>query len=374
MRYLVFTNTPAHVHLYRNAVRELLDRGHEVLVLARDYGCTLDLLEWYDLPHEVYGTCDTTKYSLFKRLPGHYARIVRHARAFDPDLIFGMGGYAAHAGAITRTRTILLLDSEPTTVDHLVSRPFADALLTPAAFRKDLGSEHYVFDGFKESAYLHTDAFSPDPTVRDRLGVGDDDYAIVRFNAFGSHHDVGEGGFSPEQRRLLVTNLAESATVFVSDEGGDLNFEEVPAQPYDLHPALMHDALAEASLVVTDTQTLATEAALLGTPTIRSNSFVGESDMGNFVELGEAGLIENLREFDEVRATALAFLHSADVTETWQRRRDEYLADVVNLTDVIVDVATNPTAIGDVDLLSRRSSDEEREPTDSATDTVGVQP
>jgi predicted glycosyltransferase len=374
MRYLVFTNTPAHVHLYRNAVRELLNRGHDIIVLARDYAYTLQLLEWYEYPYKVYGVCDTTPYSLFKRLRSHYARIVRHARAFDPDLIFGMGSYATHASTITRTRTVLLLDSEPTTVDHLVSRPFADALLTPATFRKDLEADHYVFGGFNETAYLHPETFSPDPSVRDRLGVGDDDYIIVQFNAFGSHHDVGEGGFSPEQCRLLVTNLAESATVFVSDKGGNIDFDEVLARPYDLHPALMHDALAEASLVVTDTQTLATEAALLGTPTVRSNSFVGKSDMSNFVELGEADLIENLQEFDEVRATALALLKSDDGAETLRHLREEYLAGLVNLTRVTVDVATNPTDLESVDSLARRASDEAEETTDTATKTVSVKP
>ena len=38
-------------------------------------------------------------------------------------------------------------------------------------------------------------------------------------------------------------------------------------------------------MVVADTQTIVTEAAVLGTPAIRYNSFAGENDMGNFVEL-----------------------------------------------------------------------------------------
>ena len=41
MRYLFFNNTPAHVHLYKHAVAELERQGHDVLVLGRDYGCTL---------------------------------------------------------------------------------------------------------------------------------------------------------------------------------------------------------------------------------------------------------------------------------------------------------------------------------------------
>jgi predicted glycosyltransferase len=354
MRYLFFTNTPAHVHLYKHVIRDLRDRGHAVEVLARDYGCTTELLEWYDLSHTVYGRCGTTKSSLFARLPGHYVRIFRRALAFDPDLIFGMGSYSAHAGAVTRTRTILVLDSEPTGLDHRLSRPFADAILTPSAFRKDLGANHYTFEGFKECAYLHPEVFSPRPDVRERLGVGDDPYALVRFNAFGSHHDVGKGGFTPERRRELVERLAESATVFVSDEGGDVDLSSLPARRFDLHPALLHDALAGADLLVADSQTMVTEAALLGTPAIRSNAFVGEDDMGNFVELEEAGLIYNLADFEAVLSRAAELLETGGVKATWRARRNSYMEDKVNLTELLVEIATGSRGLDRVDGLATR--------------------
>lgn len=357
MRYLLFTNTPAHVHLYRNVVRRLDERGHEVRVLARDYGCTVDLLEYFGLPYRVYGRCDTTQSSLFRQLPRHYLGILREARRFDPDLLFGMGAYSAHAGAVTRTPTVLVLDSEPTTLDHVVSRPFARALLTPAAFRKDLGERHYRFPGFKECAYLHPAVYEPNPVVGDALGTGDEPYAIVRFNAFGSHHDVSEGGFSPDQRQRLIRELSEHLTVFVSDEGDQLDLSSLPARPYDLHPALLHDALAEANLLVADTQTMVTEAALLGTPAIRSNSFVGDDDMGNFVELATRGLVENLADFEDVLSRAVAIASDSSAKTTWRRRRDGYLHELVNLTDVLVDVAENPGDIGSVAGLSRGMPD-----------------
>ena len=341
MHYLIFTNTPAHVHLYRHAARELENRGHDVLILARDYGCTLDLLEYHDLPYEVYGYCGTSKWSLFSRLPAHYARAIHAARRFDPDLIFGMGGYAAHTGALLRTPVVLLIDSETTGLDHTVSTPFARTVLTPDTFRTELCEDHYVFPGLKECAYLHPDVYERDPSIRDRLGLGPaEPFAIVRLNAFGSHHDVGKGGFTPGRRRELIESLAEYATVFVSDEGGDLSFDDLPARPFSLHPAMLHDALAAADLLVADTQTMVTEAALLGTPAVRSNSFVGEDDMGNFLELERDGLIFNEAAFEEAIERACGLLAAEGTDAEWRRRRDAFLADRCNLTDVIVDVAT----------------------------------
>jgi len=358
MDYLFFANTPAHVHLYRHAVRTLQQRGHDVLVLGRDYGCTASLLSYYALPYTIYGSCGTTKWSLFRQLPHHYRAIASEVRAFDPDLIFGMGGYAAHAGALTRTPVVLVLDSETTTLDHTISLPFARAVLTPAAFAADLGAKHYVFSGFKESAYLHPNRFEADSSIRTELGVeSDEPFVVLRLNAFGSHHDVGEGGFGPAKRRSLIESLADDATVFVSDEGGELSLSALPARTFDLHPARLHDVLAEASLLVADTQTMVTEAALLGTPAIRSNSFVGPDDMGNFLELEARDLVYNLRRVEQVEQVATELLQSERVQSVWTQRRDAFVEEMVDLTALLVSVATSDTPLRQLDGVTPRSAE-----------------
>lgn len=342
MRYLFFTNTPAHVHLYKHAVDRLEAAGHEVLVLGRDYGCTEELLAFHDLPYEIYGACDTTKFSLFRELPGHFGRIARATLRYDPDLVFGVGTYAAFAGTLARAPVVLITDSEPVAVDQFVSRALANAILTPYTFQKDLGAKHFQFRGFKETAYLHPDVFESDGSVRDVLGVGPDErFAIVRLNAFGSHHDVNHGGFTDDQRRQLLERLSDSATVFVSDEGGTFDLSAVDAEPFDAHPGHLHDALAESSLLVTDTQTMATEAALLGTPVVRSNTFVGDSDMGNFLELSDRGLIYNTDSFEDALATAEEYVADEAVQRRWQRNCEEYVGELDDLTDIIVEVADN---------------------------------
>lgn len=355
MRYLVFTNTPAHVHLYKNAVARLRERGHEVLVLARDYQCTVELLQYYDLPFRVYGGCESQKLSLVRNLPGQYASIVRRALRYDPDLVFGMGSYAAHAGVVTRTPTVLVLDSENQDLDHAISHPFAEALVTPHVFRKDLGSKHYTFTGYKECAYLHPDVYEPSPSVREELGVGrDEPYSIVRFNAYGSHHDVGEFGFDEDDRRELVSRLSEHGPVIVSSELDDGDGYAGDVHPFDLHPARLHDALAEASLLATDAHTMATEAGLLGTPTVRFSSFVGDDDYGHHRELERQGLVENYRSFDDVLSRSLELAADTDSAERWAERREEYVGGLADLTELIVETALAGGDVDAVDELRRR--------------------
>lgn len=369
MRVGIFTNTPAHVHLYRNAIAELQERGHTIVVFARDDGCALDLLEYFGIDYYQYGSRDTTKRNLFLKLPIHLRNIYRIVRKEDLDLVFGMGIYSAFAGAVSRTPAISVTDSEPMASRHVATSPFVKAFLTPATFTRNLGKKHYTFDGFKETAYLHPDVYTSTGTIRDELGVGDDPFVLVRFNAFNGHHDVGRRGFTPDQKEALIDRLSEHATVFVSDETGTLDFDESAARPYDAHPALMHEALAEAELLIADTQTMITEAALLGTPAIRSNSFVGDDDMGNFKELERAGLVYNFSQFESVVSTAEELLTRGDTKEVWEQKRTEFLSDKCHLTALIVDIVERADATGSVDTAVRESRDliRRREPPLSST-------
>lgn len=358
MRILVFANTPAHVHLYRHTVDRLEAAGHDVLVLTREYACTTDLLEFFGMPYRIYGTHGTESYSKLRfarEIGGQFATIAREARRFDPDVIFGRGPYAAYAGTLTRTPVVLVLDDEPGDFNHTVSRPFADTILSPAVTRRDLGDDHYTFDGFKECAYLHPDVFERDENVREFLGVDPDEpYVIVRFNALDALHDAGLEGFSPHQRRDLIQRLSDHATVFVSDEGGEMELRELPARPYSLHPALIHDAMAEASLLVADTGTMATEAALLGTPAFRYRG-TDDHEYGEFQELERAGLAEQFDEYAAIRERALEILADDGAAARWQRRRQAYVTDLVNLTELLVDVAESRGVIDQLSSSTRQA-------------------
>ncbi|QCS42118.1 DUF354 domain-containing protein [Natrinema versiforme] len=353
MRILVLANTPAHVHLYRHAVDRLERAGHDVLVLTREYACTTDLLDYFDMPYRVYGDHETEGYSRLgfaRELGGQFLTIGTEAVRFDPDVIFGRGPYAAYAGTLSRTPVVLVLDDEPGDFNHTVSRPFADCILSPEVTRRDLGDAHYTFDGFKECAYLHPEVFEADSDVREYLDVEPDEpYVLVRFNALDALHDADLEGFRPEQRRDLIERLSEDATVFVSDEGGEMDLRDLPARSYDLHPALIHDAMAEASLLVADTGTMATEAALLGTPAFRYRG-TDDHEYGEFRELERAGLAEQFDSYDAVCDRSLEILADDEANARWQEQRREYVGDLVNLTDLLVDVATSR---GELERLER---------------------
>ena len=100
----------------------------------------------------------------------------------------------------------------------------------------------------------------------------------------------------------------------------------------------IHSVLAFADLYLGDSQTMATEAALLGTPAIRSNSFVGENDMSNFKMLEHKyGLLRNIASFDEVLKTVEDFASNSR-KEEWLKKKEAYYAAVGDVNREIADL------------------------------------
>ena len=101
----------------------------------------------------------------------------------------------------------------------------------------------------------------------------DDTFYILRFVSFGASHDVGEKGISLEMKRNLIKELQQYGKVFITNEG---NLEpEFDQYRLRIEPHEIQDLMYYATMVIGDSQTMIAESAVLGTPAIRCNTFVG---------------------------------------------------------------------------------------------------
>ncbi len=99
----------------------------------------------------------------------------------------------------------------------------------------------------------------------------------------------------------------------------------------------MHDALAFADLYVGDSQTMTAEAAVLGTPAIRFNDFVGK--LGYLEELEHRyGLTYGIKtsEPGQLFSKIEELLAMPNLRQEWQRRRERMLADKIDVTAFMV--------------------------------------
>lgn len=337
MRILIDIGHPGHVHFYKYAIRRLQDEGHQVLVAARDKDVALCLLDHYGFPYRTVSAIGSGRWGMIKELGQRERALLRLISEFDPDVVTEVGGlFIALIGWLLRKPTVVFTDTEHVEINRYLTYPFASVICTPACFKRDLGQRHVRYAGFQELAYLHPDYFRPDPTVLDELGVSTgESFIVLRFVAWKASHDLGQEGLSRSFKREVVKTLSRYGKVFITSEA------ELPAEfkPHQIHvpPHRIHDVLAFAQLYLGEGATMATEAGLLGTPSIYVSSLVGA--MGNFEELMDRyELVYSTCDPSEALRQAVQLMELKDPKAELGRRRDRLLADKIDVARFVFEL------------------------------------
>ena len=275
--------TPAQINFQKNIMSALRSRGHTVILTIRPNKYTELLLKNLNINHKLIGI---HKKSKIKKIIGAFSNVIHLSRNMKHekyDLSFG-SIYSVYASSFLRIPSIIFEDDEVTKIQQFFYVPLANTIITPYKFRTSFGKKHIRMMGYKELAYLHPKYFKPDREILDYLQISKDEkYIIIRWNTWDAIHDVGKRGFDVDYILKAIKKMENYATVFISTE------RDIPRslQKYKIKIPFdkIHHALYYAQLLLSDTQTMSTEAAILGTPTIRCNSFVGPNDDSNYIEL-----------------------------------------------------------------------------------------
>ena len=268
MRILIDIGHPAHVHLFKNFIREMEQKGHTILITARNKEVTLDLLSKCHFDFIPVGEQKSGKFNLIKEWILRDFQILKIARGFHPDILLGVGNPSvAHAARLLGSRSIVFTDTEHAKFANRITFPFADAICTPSCFNYDAGLKQVCYSGYHELAYLHPNRFTPDPAVLTELGlVEGDPFIIVRFVSWGASHDVGYNGLTLDTKRKAVHEFQKYGRVFITSEKPLP--EEFEKYRISVSPEKMHDLLYYATLLYGESATMASECAVLGTHAI----------------------------------------------------------------------------------------------------------
>lgn len=271
-----------------------------------------------------------------------YRRLTR----IEPDVVAASHGIAAsHVAPLVGARSCIFVDTDADVVlGSRLSSQFAHRICRPQWLRTPDDERCVDYAGLHELSYLAPDRFTPDPALLEAHGVDPfEPYAVVRFGAWKSHHDVGKRGFSPDGKRRLLDELARRGPVYVADESaGDapealLASDEV--EPLPVPPEHFHHLLAGATVCVGEVATTTIEAAVLGTPTVRVSPFAGPDDMGKFVELERRGLVRSFPASAERAGieTVRRLYDDPGAGRRWERRRDAFLEETVDVCSFVVE-------------------------------------
>lgn len=333
MNILIDINHPAHVHYFKNCIKLLRQKGHDIVITSRNRYPALHLLRAYGEDYYDRGKGSSRFFGKLFYIPVANARLLKIALKTKPDLFLSFGTpYPNHIAWLLRKPGINFQDTESAGLMFAITRPFSSLYCTPRCFKKDLGKKHVRFNGYMELTYLHPSYFTPDESVYDDLGLSrGEPYVILRFVNWQASHDIGHQGIHLDMKRKAVQILSRFGRVFISSE------VELPAdlEPYrfTLAPEKMHDALAFASLLYGESATMASECAVLGTPAI----YLDNDGRGYTTEEEEKyGLVYNFTESTEDQEKSLQkaveLLSTPGLREEWQERRNKLLQDTIDVT------------------------------------------
>lgn len=345
LKIVVDINHPAHVHFFKNFIWQMQKKGHQIFITASKKDIAFKLLENYGFNYINLGDYGKSFFHKFISVFAMDYKMLRAVKNFKPDIFLGIGSVrAAHVSKIFNKPCIIFDDSEPAALGQMLYGPFANKIYTPTCFRKDFSSKQVYYNGFHELAYLNPQYFHPDKNVLKQLRVkSNQKIFILRFVTWRAIHDIGQRGLSEKNKIYLCDFLSQYGKVIISSEN-DLPVAIKKRYGFSIPPEKMHDVLYFATMLVTDSQTMATEAALLGTPAIRCNSFVGPNDMGNFIELEKKyDLIYSFSSFEKALAKIEILLKNKKLKKEWQDKSRQIFKDKVDVTALMVKAVENLT-------------------------------
>jgi uncharacterized protein len=343
MRVLIDIGHPAHVHFYKYLISNLLRDGHSLQLTARNKEVSHSLLTAYGIEYINRGDIQKTMLGKAVGIFSVDYKLYTVARQFRPDILMGVHNpYIAHVAKVIGKPAIIFTDTERVGIASWLTFPFADVIWTPSCFQDKINpKKHVTFNGYKELAYLHPRYFQPDPNVLIRAGIGHNEkFIIVRFISWAASHDVNLHGISNEGIDEFIRTLEHFGKVVITSERtlpGNLEKYRLRIKPEDLH-SLLHYA----ALYIGEGGTMATEAAILGTPAVHIESTTGGvasgSFSGNYLELRD---IYNMLYFypDEKSALekSVEILQNPDSKSNWQKKRDRLIADKIDVTGWMTD-------------------------------------
>ena len=312
MNILLQLSHPAHFHLYKNAVKNWQEKGNNVYVFIK----TKDILE---------ELLQNSKISYYNILPVAHRKnklgvlwdmfirdwkILFFCRKHKIDLLTGSTPEVAHVSKLLGLYSVNTGEDDMAVVPAFakVTGPFVQTLLSPIVCDNTPLEKYSVhYPSYHELAYLHPNHFIPNKSIVEGYSIDTTKpYFILRFASLNAHHDDGIKGINTEIAQRLIDILSPHGQIYITSE----RELEPQFEPYRIriNPLDMHHVMAFASLYIGDSQTMAAEAGVLGTPFVRFNDFVGR--------------IGYLRELEDVYQLGYG-IHATRLTEESMIRRND---------------------------------------------------
>ncbi|MEN9334788.1 MAG: hypothetical protein RLY35_1968 [Bacteroidota bacterium] len=328
-RLLFDLGHPGHFHLFKKSIFYFSQHpDYKVFVTTRNVPMILSLLQSANLDYTVIGSKrNGILGKLWSVIETDFSMLFFVLKN-KINLGLHCGIVLSHVSLVTRMRSWIFDDDDDEVEPLMVnfSHPFSEAVFTPDCIRRKTKKAIY-YPGTHELSYLYDDLnFAPGSAEK---------YSIVRLVAFAGHHDTGHLGLNKDQIRSLIDLLERYGRVFITSEkplAGDWEKYRMAIEPHQ-----MHEFMTQALVVVGDSQTMISEAATIGVPAFKCNSFAGILSVPNMLER-EFGLCFSFdpNQFEEMLSSLSTVLSDQNVISTFRMKRNKFLREKVSTSKLMI--------------------------------------
>lgn len=335
MKVLFMISHPAHFHMFRFTINNLNRDGHQTVVVIRPKDVLETLCQHAGMPYlkvknrpKRFGML-----GLGVSLIGKTLDVWKIARKEKPDMLVGSDGVLAFVGKWMGKPSFECYedDAEAIALYAKMFFPLYTGLVGPECC--SAGKWEYKKTGYKsyhELGYLHPNQFVPDKQKVEQYGIDTEKpYILIRFAQLTAHHDVGIHGINTEIAEHMIEMLHPYGRIYITSERPlESQFEQyrIKVDPLD-----MHHVMAFASLYIGDSQTMAAEAGVLGTPFVRFNDFVGRLSYLNELENDyQLGFGHKTNDIEGFYASIQRWLDMPDRKSVCAKRRQKMLAEKID--------------------------------------------
>jgi predicted glycosyltransferase len=329
--------------MFKNLIYKLENSGHAVKITINTKDILEDLIIESGIPYEnilVKRRKKNTKLTALLTLLKKDILLFRKIANKKYDILIGTEFALTHVGFLLRKTVLTFTEDDADVIKDAarIALPFTTKIVAPNVC--NLGkfeNKKIGYDGYQKLAYLHPNFFTPNPEVLDQ--IDHKDFFLIRLSSLNAYHDRDIVGFNENDLIKIIKKLEPHGKVFISSE------KELPKDlaKYNLKTSIsqLHQVLYFAKMLICDSQSTAVESAILGTPSIRYNSFAGRISVLEELE-HKYGLTFGIAPpaIDEVFNAIDKVLEVSDPA-VWDRKRDAMLKDKIDVIDFWFDTITS---------------------------------
>ncbi len=348
MRILFFFVHPAKYHLFKHTINRLLKEGYsvEIAIISKDVLEDLIRQEGWKYTNifpegrriKNIPILISTSINFIKTLWRLW--VYTNNKKFD---LFVTDDCLTIIGKIKKIPSLMFTDNELSTIpESSLLLHTSTKILAPACVLLGKYEEKKIpFNGYKELTYLHPNYYKPNPAILKKIKAENSRYFVLRVVSMTASHDRGIKGITDSYLEQLVDLLKPYGKIFISSERKLP--EHLKKHELKIESKEIFDVISYADLFISDSGTMSSEAAVLGTPSIMFHDFIGRLKVMEEKEK-KYGLMFGYRpdQFAEMVKKIKELAENNNLREEWMIKKMKMLDEKEDLNKLMYSIFTNP--------------------------------